>query len=163
MNSQPVASHLSIVIIHIALAMGVLIFGGVIYWQHSPGSMSQLELLTMMGFAVAAGAVLARSVVPPLLANAKVAQVARRDTADPEEDRRNLLGAYQASAIIAAALLEAPAFFNIFAYMMEQNPLSLVVAGALAAAILASIPSSGALDNWLENKLRAVREQRVGL
>ena len=161
-NAQP-ASHQTIVVIHIGLALGVIFFAGLMYFQKEPGSLTQFEIMTIAGFAAAGGSVVMRGIMAPMIANGQVARVARRDTGDIDEDRHGLLGAYQTSAIVAAALLEGAAFVNVIAYLLEGNPISLGIGGALAVAILLSIPSSSSLEGWIDDKLRDIQNQRAGL
>jgi hypothetical protein len=65
--------------------------------------------------------------------------------------------AFQNSAIIAGALNESPIFFAGIAYLIEQNPIALVVAGVLLAAMLLRFPTRDRVERWIalqEEKLR---------
>jgi hypothetical protein len=65
--------------------------------------------------------------------------------------------AFRTSAIIAGALVEAAAFFAGCAYLLEQNPIALVVCGVLLAALVLHFPTRGRIERWIaqnEEKLR---------
>jgi hypothetical protein len=65
--------------------------------------------------------------------------------------------AFQTSAIVGGALNEGAAFFAGIAYLIEQNPIALVVALILLAALVARFPTRGRVDRWIaqqEEKLR---------
>jgi len=66
--------------------------------------------------------------------------------------------AFQTSAIIGGALNEGAAFFAVIAYLIEQNPIALVTALILLAALVVRFPTRGRVDRWIalqEEKLRS--------
>jgi len=66
--------------------------------------------------------------------------------------------AFQSSAIIGAALNEGPAFFAGIAYLIEQNPIALVVMLVLLAAMVLRFPTRDRVERWIaqqEEKLRS--------
>jgi len=64
---------------------------------------------------------------------------------------------FQNSAILGGALNEGPAFLAAIAYLIEQNPIALVVVGVLLAALLLRFPTRDRVERWValqEEKLR---------
>jgi hypothetical protein len=69
----------------------------------------------------------------------------------------NPANAFQTSAIIGGALDESVAFFAGIAYLIEQNPIALVVAGVCLGALVARFPTRDRVERWIalqEEKLR---------
>ncbi len=66
--------------------------------------------------------------------------------------------AFQTSAIIGGALIEAPAFLAGVAYLIEQNPIALGVMLVLLAAMIVRFPTRDRVERWIaqqEEKLRS--------
>jgi len=65
--------------------------------------------------------------------------------------------AFQTSTIIGAAMDEGAAFFAGIVYLIEQNPIALVVALVLLAALVVRFPTRNRVERWIaqqEEKLR---------
>jgi hypothetical protein len=71
-----------------------------------------------------------------------------------------LSAAYQTRLIIGAALLEGAAFFNLVAYLLERQSLSLIAAGVLLLVILSQIPTVSRLEEWTERELATIEQMR---
>lgn len=78
----------------------------------------------------------------------------------PADDAVALLAGYQTRRIVAAALLEGGAFFNILAYLQERQWYSAAIAIALIVGVGMLLPIRTLVEQWLERELRAVRELR---
>lgn len=77
---------------------------------------------------------------------------------DPLDDQgRILLGAHQTRLIITLAILEAAAFFNLIAVMLEGSVLNLGFALLLLGLMASQFPTRGRLENWLADQLDRVR------
>jgi hypothetical protein len=72
-----------------------------------------------------------------------------------------LAASYLTRLIIGDALLEGAAFFNLVAYLIEQQVFSLAVAGALLLIILAQFPSLSRLTDWVERELATTEQLQV--
>jgi MFS family permease len=132
-----------------------------------PGAPAGGISLALMGIAFAAAAVIAAAVVPRILAaQCRATMVADRGEARavpsglPTGDVGRLLGDFQVRRIIAGALLEGGAFFNVFAYQMERQTYTLGIVIALLLGLLTLIPLRPLVEQWLERELRTVRELR---
>ncbi|HEX2475589.1 MAG TPA: hypothetical protein VHK01_12630 [Lacipirellulaceae bacterium] len=74
---------------------------------------------------------------------------------------RPLIAMYQNSLIVGGAILEGAAFFNLVAYMLEQQPMNLVVAGVLLLLLLSQIPTVSRLESWIETELTTIDQLRL--
>jgi hypothetical protein len=69
-----------------------------------------------------------------------------------------LVGRYQTKLIIGMAILEGAAFYNLIAYMMEGQQISLVMTGLLVAIMATKFPTRGGLENWLTDEAKSIDE-----
>jgi hypothetical protein len=69
-------------------------------------------------------------------------------------------GAFQTSAIIGGALIEAPTFLAGVAYLIEQNPIALGVMLVLLAAMFVRFPARGSVERWIERQEERLRYSR---
>ncbi len=58
---------------------------------------------------------------------------------------------FQASAIFGAALTEGPAFLAGIAYLIEQNPIALVVFLVALATLILRFPTRDRVERWIAN------------
>jgi hypothetical protein len=72
----------------------------------------------------------------------------------------DLYGVYQSSRIIAAALLEGPAFFCLIAYLIEGQWISLVTAVILLIGLLLLFPSVSGVTRWIMDQQELIRQER---
>jgi hypothetical protein len=156
-----------------ALATGVAFFAGIVLsFAGAAGdeqAPSDERLLTYMAVGAALIVVIAWAVVPALIAGQMRQKIADGNAAQLTLNLRNaaeigdvgpLTVAYQVRLIVAAALLEGVAFFNLIAYMIERQSLSLIVAGLLLLMILSHIPTVGRLQEWVERELNTIDQLR---
>lgn len=157
-------------VIVFALVSGVMAFAGYVVFIHDPGESepqaqggSELGLL-MLGFA--AITVVLRIVIPQVLVGSHRRKIlggeipAAPNSPQLRTEEGWLMQGYQATTLVAGALLEVPAFANLFAYMQDQQLYSLIVAGLLLLGMIALFPSRARVDRWLENQLRLLEEER---
>ncbi len=71
-----------------------------------------------------------------------------------------LVSGYQVALIGSAAVLEGATFFNLIAYLLEQVPWSLAMAGLLWVAMAVKFPSAGRVAGWIERTRRDINENR---
>ena len=72
-----------------------------------------------------------------------------------------LVTMYQTPLIIGSAILEGAALFNLIAYMIERQQMSLIVAGALLLLMLSQIPTVSRLEAWVEGELATIDQLRL--
>lgn len=148
-------------IIVAALVTGVLAFLGIVVALFSRGDGE--PLITWIAIAVAIVTVFASIVVSRMVTRQGLQST---DLPSPSgvddrfgvgtDDRvlSKVLAAYQTRLIVACAPLEGAAFFNLIAYMLEGQALSLIVAGMLMLLMAVRFPTTGGAEDWVANALR---------
>lgn len=149
-----------------ALIAGVVMFGGVACilvfgrWLAVPGPALNLgnAIQLDLGAVGAALLVVMSFVVPKLISAAGVKSIARLaqdgTATGPKELFGRLLAVAQAKMIIAMALVEAAAFFNLFVFINTKLLIPLAVVGALLLVMAIHFPTKLKLARWLEDQQR---------
>jgi hypothetical protein len=154
-----------------ALAAGVWTFLAValVLFLDEPVNQGDEPFLSYLGIGCAVLALVAWGTVPGMIGGRMreliVAGKADHLTLKPFDspdlgDVGPLGGIYQLRIIVGAAILEGAAFFNLVAYMIEQQMFSLAVAGILAVVIMASMPTYGRLESWVQSELTTIEQLR---
>lgn len=125
-----------------ALAGGVALFAGLaLYLVSSRGAFSE-ELPAGMLLAILAALALGLASAWPLLAKAKLGQLARRHAGEAfsgsGEIPAALLREYTGLAIVKAAFVEGPSLFAVLIFLLTGSPWALAAA-ALGLALLISM------------------------
>jgi len=151
-----------------ALAGGVFMFAGVATFI-GPEQPEEEPFLTYMGAGFAAVAFVVWAVLPGLIVSrARQAIVAGRPMlvnsklpgAEEARDAGSLGNLYMLRMIVAVAILEGAAFFNLVAYLLEANLWSLVITGILLAMILMHIPTRNKITDWVLGELTTIEQLR---
>jgi hypothetical protein len=109
------------------------------------------------------------AVLPAWTARAQVARVAAgtwtygpgaADGGAYATDADKLLAVFQSRCVMASALLEGPGFFAGIAYLLEGQPFALGVTAAAVLLMLATFPTRGRVERWLEVQQARVDEMR---
>jgi hypothetical protein len=166
-------------IIVIALAAGVI--GFIVFGLNNSSSKADPKRqgnLTMIGYALAGAGFVMHLVVPRIVIRGHIQERITSnqesksavppfdnsgdDVSDDSLDlgRKQLMGCYQVATIIAGALLEGPAFFNVVAYTSERNIISILISLGLAGSIICYFPTVNRISGWLERKTREIESQR---
>lgn len=133
-------------IISLALPAGVVLFALVAVVLL--GSLRQPPagpLISLLGAGFAAMMVVARFVLPNLLFRP---QVPEGETLDVD----SACNIYQTRLIVALALLEGAAFFNLVALILEHHWWSLAIAGGLVLLMLGDFPTRTRIQHWIETQ-----------
>ena len=77
----------------------------------------------------------------------------------PTTDAGRFMTVYITQHIIKSALLEGAAFFNLIIFLIEGNPLSLLIGLLLAGALLAGFPTRDRIENWLADQIERMRTE----
>jgi hypothetical protein len=128
-----------------------------------PGKLGSWDLglaqpMTCVALVVAFGILAARIVVPGVITNQMLRQVAQRQPKEP--DWKDLFGVYQTTLIIKAAMLEGATFLLMIMYMMEHSPWTLALAVVFLLLLLMHMPTPLRVDDWIERQSVSVREMR---
>src|SRR5208283_3522982 len=96
-----------------------------------PGKLGSWDLglgkpMTCAGLVVAFGILAARIIVPGVVTNQMLRQLAQRQPKEP--DWKDLFGVYQTTLIIKAAMLEGVTFLLVMMYMLEHSFWTLALA-----------------------------------
>ncbi len=153
-----------------ALIAGVLSFAGVasfvVFGQapaaqpggQPPAAQNGSEIIMYVAMAFAAVAVVMSFVVPNLISAAGVKGVAKLSqdgtATSPKELFGRLLGVAQTKMIIAMALVEGAAFFNLIAFIFTKSLIPPAVVGALLLVMAIHFPTKINLARWLEDQQR---------
>ena len=130
-------------------------------------------MLTYIAIIFAVMDLLARMIVPAVIVNRGRQRIARGTWQLPPAaaraqgeflqqtgDAGKLYVLFQTKTIVSAALIEGVAFFMLIAYMMEQTPLSLILAVVLIFGVAIHVPTLSGVIHWIEFQLDALRHQR---
>jgi hypothetical protein len=71
-----------------------------------------------------------------------------------------LANIYQTGTIIRVALLEGTAFLAGVAFMVERQPIALVIGGVLWLMILSHIPTVARVENWVATEIAELPQLR---
>lgn len=159
-----------------ALMAGCLVFLGIaVFAVESPVDADRPAVLTWVGLAVAAWAVVARLVVPRFIVAAARKRIVREappaqggavQDAGREADRdrarlvQDLAAVYRTKTIASAAVFEGATFMLTVSYLIERSPVSLGSALALIVVLAAHLPTRSGVVRWMERQLRLVEEER---
>ena len=100
-------------------------------------------------------------VVPALMTKTARAKITAGELGAIQSESQLLAGQYQSNTIVAAALLEGAAFFNLVAYIIDGHPASLGLGIGLALVILSMFPSTQRMTNWIEQQTRLISEEKM--
>lgn len=133
-----------------AMIAGVLAFAAIasIVKKNEPVDEPVLSYVALVMALVCLGT---RLIIPDMVARSQIAGFAR-DESDGIA-RELLLGAFRTRLIVGLALCEGPAFFNLIAWWLEGQTLAIATVGFLLLVMVASIPTRGRLEAWIERQL----------
>ena len=133
------------------------------------------SLLTYMAVVFAVTALIARMVVPGILIASTRRKITGGTWRPPQSpalnptlaalleragDAGKLAMVFQTSSIVGAALLEGAAFFALLAYLVEQSPLSLILAGVLILGLATHLPTRSRVIHWIEDQFVLLEQER---
>ena len=155
-------------IIAFALIAGVLSFAGIAGFLvfgnapaarpggQPPAAVGGSEIVMYMAMGFAAVAVVMSFVVPNLISAAGVKGVAKLaqdgTSTGPKELFGRLLGVAQTKMIIAMALVEGAAFFNLIAFIITKSLIPPGVVAGLLGVMAIHFPTKIKLARWLEEQ-----------
>lgn len=144
-----------------ALIVGVVLFSAIAWFVVPRGGPPHdtSPLISVLGAAGAVVQVVLAFIVPFKLqqpASRKLVESMLppqvREKLGQSTEQSGLLAVYQTRMIVAMALLEGAAFFNIVAYIIEQNWWTFAVVGVLLLFLLGMFPTRTRVEQWIENQ-----------
>src|SRR5690554_3198676 len=140
-----------ITIIHFVLMFGVVAFGGILYLLSYNPTLNWNETGEVFFYAVPILAV-----VCVLFGN--ILYKSRLDKLSEMSDLKNKLMGFQTASIIKYALLEGASLFSLVAFLLTNNLLYLIIAGALVVYNIFQRPTKERVINDL-NLEGALKDQ----
>ncbi|HYW80641.1 MAG TPA: hypothetical protein VE890_13740 [Thermoguttaceae bacterium] len=182
MSDSPWQNELSPVLRTMQIVAGALVAGCltflvvVLVVSDRVGAAGQLPVITYVAIGFACVALVVRMIVPGIV----VAQGRRRiaegtwnlpagrgfqpplnsEFIERTGDAGKLAMLFMTRMIIAAALLEGAAFCSMVAYMVEQSPMALIVAGVMIIGVALHFPTRSRLIHWIEDQLTLIEQER---
>jgi len=162
-NSEVLQLVRTLRIIVFALIAGVSVFLMFVLFTRQPAG--EWNILTTMGLVLASMGVIASIVVPRIAASGMARSIGQGTWSNaqgftPSTDEGKLAMGYQTTTIIAAALLEGPAFLNTFAYLQDGHVISLGVVALMIVGMLTLVPTESRVVNWIDEKMRIIKDEQ---
>ncbi len=150
---RPLVMTLRIIVI--ALAMGVIFFGIFAAVQNAEKPLALGTKMNYLFLAIAGPMFLAGFVVPRLLP-----MRAATSEAGAAAAVKAIFDPIQTATIVGCALFEAAAFANLFVYLQEGELVHLAISGIALLCILAHFPIPGRIEQRIEEQLQARRDEQ---
>ncbi len=153
-----------------ALALGIVVYAIVVLlMEPEQAEADEARFISLMAAGAAVMAWFLSIVVPRLLRTSMRQSIADGNfsvtnipsAATELGDFGSLASMYQATLIINLAILEAAAFFNLMAYMLEHQTINLFFAAGLLFAIFVKFPTRRAVESWINDELGILEELRA--
>ena len=139
-----------------AMIGGVLAFGLVVLIVKKDVQAAE-PVISYAALLMAVTCMGARLVVPDLIARSQVAAFGQVGSAEDEATRTRMVGVFQSRQIVGLALCEGPAFFNLIAWWLEGQALSIATVGFLILVMITSLPTRRRLDDWIARRIEEMR------
>lgn len=110
-------------------------------------------VIAYFAVAMAAISIFARVIVPGMMVQNMVRTMFRGKSIE-SISKLQFVPIYQTSLIIASALLEGAAIFNVIALIIDHQILSLGIAASLIVLMGAGFPTVERVNSWTEEQLR---------
>ena len=147
-------------IIAFALMMGVLIFMGITLVITQAQFNGPVEIMTMIGLGFAGLMAVNHVVIPKIIVATQLNQFRATTSSETASDQKvkRLIGIYRTGLILAMAMLEGAAFFNLIALMLDRSPASLAVVAVLIFMMAFQFPMTTRVTWWIHNELRELNQ-----
>ncbi len=134
----------------LALAAGVLLFGGILLGTNAvETSLSAASALAYVFAAIPLASVAVALVVPEVAASSALTGLEQRSEA---ERRDALLNAFQTRTIVRYAVLESGAFVGLFGALLTRHVLPVVAAAVPLLLMFLLFPTEASANRWLRDK-----------
>jgi len=145
-------------IIVFAMMMGTLTFLGVTLMLNDGAIDGEPDILSWVGLGFAGLMIVVHWAVPGIVAKTALSQVDSEAVRDADNDGRfeMLSPVYRTRLIIACAMLEGAACFNLVAYMTTPYLGNLIAAVVLVIMILVRFPTLSRVEFWVQDRAREI-------
>ena len=148
-------------IIAVALMAGVLLFFGIVLvnTQGNVFGTQNPELVTIIAAGFGILAIINHLIIPAIIAGAQLKQISTGGFSELGEAAKveQICGVYRSQLIIALALLEGAAFFNLVALMIEQSAVALGTVILLLGLMILRFPTRDKVSFWVQDKFRELQ------
>lgn len=156
---RPLVMTLRIIVI--ALALGVLFFGIFAVVQNASKPQSFGTKVNFLFLAITAPTFVVGFVVRRLLPKGGAVQPQHAaGQGEPDDDIRSAFAAIQTPTIVGCAFFEGAAFANLVVYLQEAELVHLAVSGLALFCILAHFPITRRIEQQIEDQLQARRDEQ---
>ena len=143
-----------------ALAMGVMIFGGIAMALAFANHQAPREGLPIVSYLMA-GMGAMTLVMSFVIQNIIIAPLRRELGSIPgDQQAERVLPVYQTRLLIGCACCEGGAIANLVAFIVEQQWWSLGIAGVLLLAILSRFPTETGLESFIREQIELAEMER---
>jgi len=148
----------SLQIITIALLLGVLFFMGICLVMNEGALDGNPDIISWIGLGFAGLMIVNHLVIPNLLSKTALASITGEQIREADDAKKFelIFPAYRARHIVAVAMLEGAAFFNLVAYMTSKYLWNLVAAVVLVMLILAKLTTATTAMFWVNDRAREI-------
>ncbi|MEZ6062284.1 MAG: hypothetical protein R3C19_18235 [Planctomycetaceae bacterium] len=148
----------SLKLITIGLAIGPMVFLGIALVLSQGAIDGKPDIVAWLALGFAGLQFLMHILVPPLVAHAAIRRIDSRRFGDSDVAAKAglLLPIFRQRHIIAMAMLEAAAFFNLVAYIISRFGGNLAVAAVLILLIAVRLPSAANVHSWIHERLQEI-------
>lgn len=137
-----------IAIICMAMVSGLGVFAGIAFvlaWGQPPQESMVLSILSVV---MMAGTAVASNVVPSIILQQNLEKIKANPTGESLDQR--LLQIYMTTTIVRLAMIEAPGFVALVAFITEHHVWVFAVALASILLILIQLPTTSRIEDWLK-------------
>jgi hypothetical protein len=94
-------------------------------------------------------------IIPGVIAKQQLKKTAENGLGGTDEESQSfkVAGIYQTQLIVALSMLEAAAFFNLVAMLVEKNGLNLIVVVVFLSLMLMKFPTRTKVSWWVQDRL----------
>ncbi len=133
---------------------------------------ASVPIITYAAIAFAAASLPASILIPRFVADNQRRSIAKGTWTPPQQrsgnmvrtvpagDAGKLASVYLTTLIAGAAMNEGPGFFALVAYLLEGQPLALILALGLIAGVALRFPTRTRVDQWIEPQLEQLNRDR---
>jgi len=148
-------------IIAIAMMVGVLSFFGIVLvtTQGNVFGTQSPELITIIAAGFGILAIVNHVIIPAIIAGAQLKRISTGGFSELGDAAKveQICGVYRGQLIIALALLEGAAFFNLIALMIEHSAVALGAVILLLGLMILRFPTRDKVSFWVQDKLRELQ------
>lgn len=135
-------------VVGVSLMMGCAFFGAIVLFLR--GFSSEIYkgagILTWLGLGVAVVLLMLSFVIPSSIGARSANSIAEH------------IGVFRSKTIVGMSLCEGGAFFNLIAYMVDEQLIGLGATALLMGRIAMQLPTVGGVTYWMRERMRSVEQ-----